>query len=47
MFVLKPKNLSFVDEGLDRAELSLGKTVLVLGGVGGVGTQVIQVTQSD
>ena len=56
---LKPKNLSFVEaaslplaletayEGLDRAQLSPGQTILVLGGAGGVGTQVIQVTLNN
>ena len=51
----KPKNLSFAEaaslplaietayEGLERAEFSAGKTILVLGGAGGVGTHVIQV----
>ncbi|KAL5582561.1 hypothetical protein UlMin_015003 [Ulmus minor] len=54
---LKPKNLSFVEaaslplaletayEGLDRAQLSPGQTILVLGGAGGVGTQVIQLAK--
>lgn len=52
----KPKNLSFVEaaslplaietayEGLERAGFSAGKSILVLGGAGGVGTHVIQVT---
>lgn len=55
VLALKPKNLSFVEaaslpmaigtayEGLERAQLSDGKSLLVLGGAGGVGTQVIQV----
>ena len=55
VLALKPKNLSFIEaaslplaietayEGLERAELSAGKSVLVLGGAGGVGTHVIQV----
>ncbi|KAL5543098.1 hypothetical protein UlMin_010808 [Ulmus minor] len=57
LLALKPKNLSFVEaaslplalqtayEGLDRAQLSPGKTVLVLGGAGGVGTQIIQLAK--
>lgn len=52
---LKPKNLSFPEaaslplaietayEGLERAEFSAGKSILVLGGAGGVGSLVIQV----
>lgn len=55
VIALKPKNLSFVEaaslplaietayEGLERGELSAGKSVLVLGGAGGVGTHIIQV----
>ena len=55
VLALKPKNLSFVEAaslplvietaygGLERAQLSDGKSVLVLGGAGGIGTQVIQV----
>lgn len=51
----KPKNLSFIEaasiplametayEGLERAELSAGKSILVLGGAGGVGSFAIQV----
>lgn len=51
----KPPNLSFHEaaslplavetayEGLERAEFSAGKSILVLGGAGGVGTHVIQV----
>ncbi|KAJ4824508.1 hypothetical protein Tsubulata_031589, partial [Turnera subulata] len=54
---IKPKNLSFVEaaslplavetahEGLERAGLSPGKSVLVLGGAGGVGTLVIQLAK--
>ncbi|KAJ7970852.1 2-methylene-furan-3-one reductase-like [Quillaja saponaria] len=54
---LKPKNLSFVEaaslslvietayEGLERAGLSVGQSILVLGGAGGVGTQVIQLAK--
>ncbi|KAH7547118.1 hypothetical protein FEM48_Zijuj01G0273100 [Ziziphus jujuba var. spinosa] len=54
VLALKPKNLSFVEaaslplaietayEGLERAELSAGKTILILGGAGGVGTLAIQ-----
>jgi 2-methylene-furan-3-one reductase len=52
---LKPKNLSFAEaaslplvietahEGLERTGFSAGKSILVLGGAGGVGTQIIQV----
>ena len=55
VLALKPKNLSFAEaaslplaietayEGLERVELSAGKTILVLGGAGGVGTLIIQV----
>ena len=55
VLALQPKNLSFVGAaslplvietaygGLERAQLSDGKSVLFLGGAGGVGTQVIQV----
>ena len=51
----KPPNLSFVEaaslplaietayEGLERVGFSSGKSILVLGGAGGVGSQVIQV----
>ncbi|KAJ7970850.1 2-methylene-furan-3-one reductase-like [Quillaja saponaria] len=54
---LKPKNLSFVEaaslplvietayEGLERAGLSAGQSILVIGGAGGVGTQVIQLAK--
>ncbi|XP_027358775.1 2-methylene-furan-3-one reductase-like [Abrus precatorius] len=53
----KPSNLSFVEaasiplaletayEGLERAEFSAGKSILVLGGAGGVGTFVIQLAK--
>ncbi|XP_050382400.1 2-methylene-furan-3-one reductase [Argentina anserina] len=53
----KPKNLSFIEaaslplaietayEGLERAELTAGKSVLVLGGAGGVGTHIIQLAK--
>ena len=55
VLALKPKNLNFVEaaslplaietayEGLERGELAPGKSVLVLGGAGGVGTHIIQV----
>jgi 2-methylene-furan-3-one reductase len=55
LLALKPKNLSFVEaaslplatetayQGLEKAGFSAGKSILVLGGAGGVGTQVIQV----
>ena len=55
VLALKPKNLNFIEaaslplaietayEGLERAEISAGKSILVLGGAGGVGTHVIQV----
>ncbi|KAJ7970855.1 2-methylene-furan-3-one reductase-like [Quillaja saponaria] len=57
VLALKPKNLSFVEaaslplaietayEGLERAGLSAGQSILVLGGAGGVGTQVIQLAK--
>ncbi|KAK9925288.1 hypothetical protein M0R45_033616 [Rubus argutus] len=57
VLALKPKNLSFIEaaslplaiqtayEGLERAELSAGKSVLVLGGAGGIGTHVIQLAK--
>uniref|UniRef100_A0A2P2IQW5 Enoyl reductase (ER) domain-containing protein n=2 Tax=Rhizophora mucronata TaxID=61149 RepID=A0A2P2IQW5_RHIMU len=57
LLALKPKNLSFVEaaslplaletayEGLERAGMSVGKTVLVLGGAGGVGTLIIQLAK--
>ncbi|GKV37309.1 hypothetical protein SLEP1_g45351 [Rubroshorea leprosula] len=53
----KPKNLSFAEaaglplaietayEGLERIEFSAGKSLLVLGGAGGVGSLVIQLAQ--
>jgi len=52
----KPSNLSFAEaaslplaiitayQGLERVEFSAGKSVLVLGGAGGVGSLVIQVS---
>jgi 2-methylene-furan-3-one reductase len=55
LLALKPKNLSFAEaaslplaivtayEGLERTGFSAGKSILVLGGAGGVGTLVIQV----
>jgi 2-methylene-furan-3-one reductase len=55
LLALKPKNLSFVEaaslplaietayEVLERTGFSAGKSILVLGGAGGVGTQIIQV----
>ncbi|CAK9162808.1 unnamed protein product [Ilex paraguariensis] len=57
LLALKPKNLSFAEaaslalaietanEGLKRAGLSTGKSILVLGGAGGVGTLVIQLAK--
>ena len=51
----KPSNLSFVEaaslplaiitayQGLERVDFSAGKSILVLGGAGGVGTLLIQV----
>ncbi|KAJ7970853.1 2-methylene-furan-3-one reductase-like [Quillaja saponaria] len=57
VLALKPKNLSFVEaaslplaietayEGLERAGLSAGQSILVLGGAGGVGTHVIQLAK--
>ncbi|KAL2320113.1 hypothetical protein Fmac_029082 [Flemingia macrophylla] len=53
----KPQNLSYAEaaslplaletayEGLERAEFSAGKSILVLGGAGGVGTHVIQLAK--
>ncbi|GLT43443.1 hypothetical protein SLA2020_173900 [Shorea laevis] len=53
----KPKNLSFAEaaglplaietvyEGLERTEFSAGKSILVLGGAGGVGSLLIQVAK--
>lgn len=55
LLALKPKNLNFAQaaglplavetayEGLERAGFSPGKSILVLGGAGGVGSLVIQV----
>ena len=55
LLALKPKNLSFVEaaslplaiqtayQGLEITGFSAGKSILVLGGAGGVGTLVIQV----
>lgn len=55
LLALKPKNLDFAQaaslplaietahEGLERSGFSAGKSVLVLGGAGGVGSLVIQV----
>ncbi|XP_062151363.1 2-methylene-furan-3-one reductase-like [Alnus glutinosa] len=57
LLALKPKNLSFVEaaslplatetayQGLEKAGFSAGKSILVLGGAGGVGTQVIQLAK--
>ncbi|KAF3444662.1 hypothetical protein FNV43_RR14355 [Rhamnella rubrinervis] len=57
LLALKPNNLSFVEaaslplaietayQGLERAELSAGKSVLVLGGAGGVGTLAVQLAK--
>ncbi|KDO66209.1 hypothetical protein CISIN_1g021628mg [Citrus sinensis] len=57
LLALKPKNLSFVEaaslplatetayEGLERSAFSAGKSILVLGGAGGVGTMVIQLAK--
>ncbi|KAK3413225.1 hypothetical protein EUGRSUZ_I01801 [Eucalyptus grandis] len=57
LLALKPKNLSFIEaaslplaietayEGLERARFSPGKSILVLGGAGGVGTLVIQLAK--
>lgn len=54
---IKPKNIEFkeaaglplailtANEGLERADFSAGKSVLVLGGAGGVGSLVIQVAK--
>lgn len=56
LVAIKPKNLDFAqaaglplaietaNEGLERAGFSAGKSILVLGGAGGVGSLVIQVT---
>ncbi|EOY02383.1 Oxidoreductase, zinc-binding dehydrogenase family protein isoform 2, partial [Theobroma cacao] len=55
LLAFKPKNLSFIEaaglplaietahEGLERSQFSAGKSILVLGGAGGVGTMIIQV----
>ncbi|KAJ7554474.1 hypothetical protein O6H91_06G142200 [Diphasiastrum complanatum] len=57
LLALKPKNLSFVEaaslplailtaqEGLDRADLQEGQSLLVTGGAGGVGSLVIQLAK--
>ncbi|XP_042406230.1 2-methylene-furan-3-one reductase-like [Zingiber officinale] len=57
LLALKPQNLDFVQaaglplaietayEGLERAGFSAGKSILVLGGAGGVGSIVIQVAK--
>ncbi|OWM71547.1 hypothetical protein CDL15_Pgr005734 [Punica granatum] len=57
LLAIKPQNLSFVEaaciplaletayEGLERAGLSTGKSILVLGGSGGIGTFVIQLAK--
>ncbi|MBA0726245.1 hypothetical protein Golax_002087 [Gossypium laxum] len=57
LLALKPKNLSFVEaaslplvietayEGLERCHFSAGKSILVLGGAGGVGTMIIQLAK--
>ncbi|KAK9272466.1 hypothetical protein L1049_002839 [Liquidambar formosana] len=57
LMALKPKNLSFAEaaglplaietayEGLERSGFSDGKSILVLGGAGGVGTLVIQLAK--
>ncbi|KAI9390296.1 hypothetical protein POPTR_008G161600v4 [Populus trichocarpa] len=57
LVALKPKNLSFAEaaslplvietahEGLERTGFSAGKSILVLGGAGGVGTQIIQLAK--
>ena len=56
VLAVKPENLEFTqaaglplaietaNEGLERAGFSAGKSILVLGGAGGVGSLVIQVT---
>lgn len=58
LLALKPKNINFAqaaglplaietaNEGLERAGFSSGKSILVLGGAGGVGSLVIQVSFS-
>ncbi|KAE8657625.1 2-methylene-furan-3-one reductase [Hibiscus syriacus] len=57
LLALKPKNLSFIEsaglplametayEGLERCHFSAGKSLLVLGGAGGVGTMIIQLAK--
>ncbi|KAA3455954.1 2-methylene-furan-3-one reductase-like isoform X1 [Gossypium australe] len=57
LLALKPKNLGFIEaaaiplaigtayEGLQKTALSAGKSILVLGGAGGVGTMVIQLAK--
>ncbi|KAB2011586.1 hypothetical protein ERO13_D09G025700v2 [Gossypium hirsutum] len=57
LLALKPKNLGFIEaaaiplaigtayEGLHKTALSAGKSILVLGGAGGVGTMVIQLAK--
>ncbi|XVE83956.1 hypothetical protein DITRI_Ditri16bG0130400 [Diplodiscus trichospermus] len=57
LLAFKPKNLSFVEaaglplaietayEGLEECEFSAGKSILVLGGAGGVGTLIIQLAK--
>ncbi|TYJ17125.1 hypothetical protein E1A91_A09G029900v1 [Gossypium mustelinum] len=57
LLALKPKNLGFIEaaaiplaigtayEGLQKTALSPGKSILVLGGAGGVGTMVIQLAK--
>lgn len=59
LLAVKPKNLDFAQaaslplaietayEGLEKAGFSAGKSVLVLGGAGGVGSLVIQVKSSS
>lgn len=59
LLALKPKNLDFAQaaslplaietayEGLETAGFSAGKSILVLGGAGGVGSLVIQVKTSE
>ncbi|KAJ7970858.1 2-methylene-furan-3-one reductase-like [Quillaja saponaria] len=57
VLALKPKNLSFVEaaslplaietayEGLEQVGLSAEKSILIIGGAGGVGTQVVQLAK--
>lgn len=59
LLALKPKSLGFAQaaglplavetahEGLERAGFSAGKSILILGGAGGVGSLAIQVNQPD